>query len=44
MRATTGLTRLLTTTDRKDLAREAWEKALSLAPDSTDVREELANL
>jgi tetratricopeptide (TPR) repeat protein len=36
--------RVYRSTDRKDLAREAWEKALSLAPDSTDVREELANL
>jgi tetratricopeptide (TPR) repeat protein len=30
--------------DRKDLARAAWEKALSLAPDNTDVREALATL
>jgi len=36
--------RIYLSTDREDLARDAWEKALSLAPDSTDVREELAKL
>ncbi len=30
--------------EKTNLARKAWEKALSLAPDSTDAREELANL
>lgn len=36
--------RVYLATDRRELAREAWEKALALAPDSTDVREELASL
>ena len=36
--------RIYLSTDRKELARDAWEKALSLAPDSTDVREELGKL
>jgi tetratricopeptide (TPR) repeat protein len=36
--------RVYFSTGRKDLAREAWEKALSLAPGSADAREELAKL
>lgn len=36
--------RVYLSTDRPELAREAWEKALALAPDSADVREELARL
>ena len=36
--------RVYLSTDRKELARDAWEKALSLAPDSTDVLEEIAKL